>query len=63
MLFLTSTDSVFHEYSNFTLTEQLFFLLALIGDNLIRMGAIFLALATAEAFFLSGTRGLLLRFL
>lgn len=43
------------------LTEQLFFLLALIGKSLIRIGAIFLALAAA--FFLSGTRGLLLRFL
>lgn len=43
------------------LTEQLFFLLAPMGDSLMRMGAIFLALAAA--FFFSGTRGLLLRFL
>lgn len=43
------------------LTEQLFFLLAPIGDSLILIGAIFLAFAAA--FFLSGTRGLLLRFL
>lgn len=46
---------------SFELTEQLFFLLAPIGDSLIRMGAIFFAFA--KAFFFSGTRGLLLRFL
>lgn len=44
-----------------TLTEQLFFLLALMGESFIRMGAIFLIFAAA--FFLSETRGLLLRFL
>lgn len=43
------------------LTEQLFFLLAPMGASLILMGAIFFALAAA--FFLSSTRGLLLRFL
>lgn len=43
------------------LTEQLFFLLALMGDSFIRIGAIFLIFAAA--FFLSETRGLLLRFL
>lgn len=44
-----------------TLTEQLFFLLAPMGDSFIRIGAIFLTFAAA--FFFSGTRGLLLRFL
>lgn len=44
-----------------TLTEQLFFLFAPMGDNFIRIGAIFFTFAAA--FFFSGTRGLLLRFL